>query len=201
MQQLQLPKNATHLLNPIFFFFFTGGATRHDDANGCIIPVGILIMNNTLNILYTLVLSLWTGGISIFTFLITPVIFKSFERDMAGKIVDALFPGYFLYVLALSVLALIILVAGKHNITASWFKLSLALIIIAVIMNAYVAFKLHPDMKQVKQENRSFEGLSPDSPLRKKFGKLHAVSATLNLLILADGVTLLIISSRLRGQL
>jgi hypothetical protein len=33
------------------------------------------------------------------------------------------------------------------------------------------------------------------SDLRKKFGKLHTLIATLNLLILADGVTLLILSS------
>ena len=39
-------------------------------------------MNNTLNGLYNLLLSLWIGGISIFTFLIAPVIFKSFDRDM-----------------------------------------------------------------------------------------------------------------------
>ena len=61
-----------------------------------------------------------TGGISIFTFLITPVIFKSFARDMAGKIIGTLFPGYFLIVLALSVLALILLPAGKHIIALSY---------------------------------------------------------------------------------
>jgi hypothetical protein len=155
-------------------------------------------MNNTLNVLYNLVLSLWIGGISIFTFLMTPVIFRAFDRDMAGKIVGKLFPGYFLFLLILSFLALILLLAGRHVIASSGFKVSLALIVIALIMNVYVAFKLHPEMKQIKEEIHSFESLSPDSPLRKRFGKLHAVSAVLNLLLLADGVTLLIMNSLIK---
>lgn len=153
-----------------------------------------------MNVLYNLVLSLWIGGISIFTFLVTPVIFKSFERDMAGKIVGRLFPGYFFFILALSILALILLLAGRHVIAASGFKLSLALIVTALIINLFVTFKLHPDIKKIKQEIHSFEVLSPDSPIRKRFSKLHAFSATLNLLLLADGVTLLIINSMIKKQ-
>jgi hypothetical protein len=117
---------------------------------------------------------------------------------MAGKIVGILFPGYFLVLLGLAVIALIIILAGRHVIASSGFELSLALLVIALIINVFVAFKLHPDIKLVKQEIHSFESLSPDSQLRKRFGKLHAVSATMNLLLLADGVTLLIINSLIK---
>ena len=58
---------------------------------------------------YTLILALWVGGISIFTFIVTPEIFRSFSRDEAGKIVGKLFPDYFLFTLALSVLVLLVL--------------------------------------------------------------------------------------------
>jgi len=44
---------------------------------------------------YNLVLALWVGGISIFTFIVTPAIFRSYGRDQAGEIVGKLFPGYF----------------------------------------------------------------------------------------------------------
>ena len=50
-------------------------------------------MHKLFFILYDLVLALWTGGIFLFTFIITPVIFKSYGRDMAGEIVGKLFPG------------------------------------------------------------------------------------------------------------
>ena len=155
-------------------------------------------MNNTLNVLYNIVLSLWIGGISVFTFLITPVIFRVFDRDMAGKIVGKLFPGYFLYLLILAFLALVLILAGRHVIASSAFTLSLAFIVIALIINVFVAFKLHPDIKQIKQEIHSFESLAPDAPLRKRFGTLHAVSAALNVLLLADGVTLLIMNSLIK---
>ncbi len=148
-------------------------------------------MSALWNFCYNLVLSLWVGGISIFTFLITPAIFRSFERDEAGKIVGTLFTGYFTYNLVLSVSALILLMIIRSFLTGSGFKLSLILVICAIIINLFVTFKLHPDIRKVKQEIHTFEGPAGDSPLRKKFGKLHALSASLNLLLLADGITLL----------
>ena len=157
-------------------------------------------MNNIWNFCYNLVLSLWVGGISVFTFIITPAIFRSFERDMAGKIVGKIFPGYFMYNLALSVLSLVLLATVRPLPAKSGFKLSLILIACAVIINLFVMFKLHPEIIRVKQEVNSFEVQADDSPVRKKFRTLHAVSASLNLLLLADGVTLLFISSVLKKQ-
>ena len=48
-----------------------------------------------LSALYRLALSLWVGGIALFTFVVTPVIFRTQGRDAAGKIVGAIFPVYF----------------------------------------------------------------------------------------------------------
>lgn len=151
-------------------------------------------MSTIWSFCYNLILSLWVGGITIFTFLLTPAIFRSFERDMAGKIVGTLFTNFFTYNLVLSVVALILLVILRSSLTGFGFKLSLILVICAIMINLFVAFKLHPDIRKVKQEIHTFEEPAGDSPLRKKFGKLHAVSASLNLLLLADGITLLFLS-------
>lgn len=155
---------------------------------------------NIWNFCYNVTLSLWVGGISIFTFIITPAIFRSFDRDMAGTIVGKLFPGYFMYSLALSVLALGLLAAIRPMLSKWGFKWSLILAACAVMINLYVAFKLHPDVIRVKQEIHSFEGQADDAQARKEFRKLHAISASLNLLLLADGITLLFISSVLKKQ-
>ncbi len=157
-------------------------------------------MNNIWNFCYYLALSLWVGGISIFTFIITPVIFRSFERDMAGKIVGKLFNGYFMYNLALSVLSLVLIMTVRSLLAKTGFKMSLVLIACAVIINLFIIFKLHPEIIRVKQEVHSFEVEADDSPARKEFRKLHAVSASLNLLLLADGIALLFISSVLKKQ-
>ena len=42
---------------------------------------------------------------SIFTFLVAPVIFKSYGKDMASDIVGHIFPRYFLYDLILAAVA------------------------------------------------------------------------------------------------
>ncbi len=157
-------------------------------------------MNNIGHIFYNVVISLWVGGISIFTFIITPVIFRSFERDMAGKIVGKIFPGYFTYNIVLSILVLIFLLAIGPLFSKFSFKLSLVLVVSAVIINLFIAFKLHPEIKKVKQEIHSFQAPSEESSLRKTFGKLHGASASLNLLLLANGITLLILSSMIKKQ-
>jgi hypothetical protein len=129
----------------------------------------------------------------LFTFIITPAIFKSFTRDMAGEIVGKLFPGYFTFTLVIAVLSGILLLVSLPGGEKGGVKISLLLIVIAVAISASVNFKLHPEMRKVKQEIASFETTSSEDPLRKKFRRLHAVSAVLNLSLLADGVALLAI--------
>ena len=148
--------------------------------------------------LYDLVLALWVGGIAFFTFIITPLIFKSFGRDSAGEIVGKLFPGYFLYNLALSAVTLVLffLVAGGQ--TGPAYSVSLFLVTTALLINAYILFTLYPEVRRVKEEVASFEKDAADSPGRRKFSRLHAVSAVLNLVLLAEGIALLVIGPGLR---
>jgi len=152
-------------------------------------------MKSSLELLYTLILSLWIGGMAIFTFVVTPAIFKSYSRDMAGEIVGKLFPGYFTYTLALSGLALLVFFLLNADKSARAFQWSLALLTAALLANAYVSFKLHPDAVRIKQQVSSFDRSAPDSPARKEFRRLHAISAVVNLFVLADGTALLALSS------
>jgi len=154
-------------------------------------------MKSILTHLYALVLSLWIGGIFLFTFVVTPVIFRSYGKDMAGDIVGRLFPSYFLFSVVVSVLSLILFLVSFQNRAVPGHTLSLFLLTAAVVISLYVSVRLHPEIKKVKQEIASFETVSPEDPLRKKFRSLHAQSAILNILILADGVALLVIRFRL----
>lgn len=155
-------------------------------------------MKNAWFSLYTMLLALWVGGMAIFTFVTTPAIFKSYGRDMAGDIVGKLFPGYFLYLLILSALTLVIFffVAGNRSAPAA--RLSLVLLAAAIVINGYVYFKVHPDAVSIKHRISSFERESKDTPARKAFSRLHAVSAVLNLLVLVDGIVLIIAAPGLR---
>lgn len=154
-------------------------------------------MRSHLSLFYTLILALWTGGMAIFTFVTTPAIFRSYSRDTAGEIVGRLFPGYFTYTLVLSALALIVFFLLKADQTGRAFHWSLTLLVLALLANAYVSFKLHPDAVRIKQQVASFEREAADSPARKEFRRLHGISAILNLAVLADGIALLVLSRHL----
>jgi uncharacterized membrane protein len=154
-------------------------------------------MRAIINDFYTLLLSLWIGGIFLFTFVVTPVIFRSYGRDMAGEIVGKLFPSYFLFSFVVSALSLVFFLVSFQNRAIPGRNLSLFLLTAAVVLSLYVSVRLHPEIKRVKQEIASFEATSPEDPLRKKFRSLHAQSAILNILMLADGVALLVINCRL----
>ncbi len=144
--------------------------------------------------LYNIMLALWVGGIFIYTFLVTPIIFNSFGRDTASAIVDRLFPFYFPYILVVAILALIFFfVSGPWKDARR--RLTLALLIIAVLAGLSVTFGIYPEMKKAKQDVTSFEKAPADSPARKRFSALHGVSMALNLLLLADGVALIVTGS------
>jgi hypothetical protein len=150
--------------------------------------------------LYMLTVSLWIGGVALFTFVITPLIFRGFSRDTAAAIVDKFFNAYFLYNFALSIFAMLLYLVSRQVWSGSGFKASIILLIFAVLINSYVAFKLHPDILVIKRQVKSFESAPKDDPLRRKFGRLHAVSAVLNLMVFADGVALLVIENYFRGR-
>lgn len=157
-------------------------------------------MRSFVPFLYQLALSLWVGGMVLFTFIVTPAVFRSFGRDDAGRIVGALFEGYFVYLLALSGAALALFFLLRPDHAAAKTRLCLALLTAALLVNTYVTFKLHPEVVAVKQQVSSFEQEPPGSPARKTFARLHALSAALNLAVLLDGAVLLYLSRYLAGR-
>ncbi len=144
-------------------------------------------MNGALAVIYQFVLALWVGGMAIFTFLVTPAIFRSYGRDRAGEIVGKLFPGYFGYKLGVSILALLLFsLMGRPGGAAP-----LSFLILALLLNLSHRFLLYPEIQKVKKGVASFEA-DPDSPLRKRFRKLHAVSMALNLAVLVIGIVVMV---------
>ncbi len=154
-------------------------------------------MRPYLSFFYLLTLALWVGGMAIFTFIVTPAVFRSYSRDIAGEIVGRLFPGYFTYLLVLSGMALVLFLFQRSAAPAMLSRTCLALLLLAVVVNAYVSFRLHPEAVRIKQQISSFDREAADTPARKAFRKLHAVSAVLNLIVLLDGAALLALSRQL----
>ena len=143
----------------------------------------------TLTIIYRLAVAFWCGGVAIFTFIVTPIIFRSFGRDMAGRIVGEVFPAYFRWGLACGLVALVALLAvrGKSFVPA------LAIIVVMLFLTSLDAFYLEPRLAQLKKEIPSFETTPKDDPRRKEFSRLHGISAVCNLSVFGGGVALIVL--------
>lgn len=151
--------------------------------------------NKPITFLYTLTLALWVGGMTIFTFVVTPAIFRTYDRDTAGRIVGSLFDGYFYYNLSVMAAAIVLVVLAARLAGRPASRLPVILIAAAILMNCAVTFKVYPEIRAVKARVGSFVTTPKGSDIRKEFSKLHAISAVLNLLMLADGAALLYINT------
>jgi len=143
----------------------------------------------TVTIIYRLAVSLWLGGAALFTFVLTPMLFRSESRDTAARIVGLFFPGYFRWGVACGVVALVCRIILSAKV------LEPSVIILAVILAlcSFQAFYVEPHAAELKRQIVSFETTPKDHPLRREFGKLHGISAVCNLSVIAGGVALVVL--------
>jgi hypothetical protein len=141
-------------------------------------------------ICYHLAVACWLGGAALFTFQLTPVLFSSFSRDVAGGIVAVLFPGYFRWGLICGVVALVCRFLFRTR-----FALASSLIILVMLgLTATQAFILEPRAVEVKKTIPSFETTAADDPQRLQFKKLHGISMAANMTVIAGGVVLVVLA-------
>ncbi len=139
--------------------------------------------------LYRLALAFWVGGVALFTFVLTPILFKTQPRDLAGRIVGVLFPGYFRWGLTCGLVALVCLLLqrGRHFFPA------LALLVLMLTATAFQALVIEPRAAALKERIGSFETTPKEDPLRQEFSRLHAVSAACNLAVFVGGVAVIVL--------
>lgn len=141
------------------------------------------------SVLCRLAVALWVGGAALFTFVLTPTIFHVETRDVAGRIVGYLFPGYFRWGLACGAVALaaLLIVRGKNWLPAT------VLLAVMLAVTAFQAFHVEPKAALIKQQIPSFETTPKDHPMRREFSRLHGISAVCNLSVIAGGVVLVVL--------
>jgi uncharacterized membrane protein len=140
-------------------------------------------------VIYHLAVSLWVGGAALFTFILTPAIFRGYSRDEAGRIVGVLFPGYFRWGLVCGGVALL-----SHFASAGSSTLTPPVLISAMLLLTTVqAFVIEPKAAELKKSIPSFEHTPSDNPYRAAFRKLHGISAAANLAVIAGGIALVIL--------
>ncbi|RNC67448.1 MAG: DUF4149 domain-containing protein [Desulfuromonadales bacterium] len=142
-----------------------------------------------LAVLCRLAVALWVGGAALFTFVLTPIIFRVEDRDAAGRIVGYLFPGYFRWGLVCGAVALVCLLVTRGR---QWVPAT-ALLAAMVAFTAFQAFYIEPRAAEIKRQIPSFVTTPKDHPMRREFSKLHGVSAVCNLAVIAGGVIVVVL--------
>jgi hypothetical protein len=113
-------------------------------------------------------------------------------RVAAGKIVGAIFPLYFRYVLVLTAVTLLARVIAGEAFQGARQWVGTILVLTAFLLTGYQAYGLAPKLDRVKQSVASFETAPADSPARKEFSRLHGISMVVNLVILLEGAALIV---------
>lgn len=139
--------------------------------------------------LFRLAMSFWIGGAALFTFVLTPILFRTQPRDLAAKIVGVLFPGYFWWGLGTGLTALGCLLVFRGR----YFLPTLLLLGVMVGLTFFQTVYVEPRASVLKQEIVSFETTSRENPLRREFARLHGISMACNLAVLAGGIGIIIL--------
>lgn len=148
-------------------------------------------MSQIAPVVYRLTLSLWFGGMAVFSLVMTPVIFRTQPRETAARVVGAMMPVYFRYALVAVAAALAARFAAGWGFSGLQPSLGTVILAVALAANLWQAFVLVPRMERIKSRIPSFEAHDAHHPARREFGRLHAFSMTLNFLLMAAAALLI----------
>lgn len=133
---------------------------------------------------HLLTLCVWVGGIVFFSFIGAPAIFKNLPREMAGAVVGAIFPKYWImgYVCSLTLLATLIYIV-KGNFDA--FKVQIGILAVAVALAFVSGMVIGAKARDIKAQMNAEQNTEKREALHKDFGKMHGISALVNVAVLA----------------
>lgn len=149
-------------------------------------------MQSIASAVYRLALALWVGGMSVFSFVVTPVIFRTQTRESAGRIVGAIFPVYFRFCLGAAVVALAARAIAGEAFAGARQLAGTAIIVFSLAILSYHTYGLAPRMAEVRERIVLRETVPEEDPARREFSRLHGVSMALNLAVIIAGAVLIL---------
>ncbi|MDL5051081.1 DUF4149 domain-containing protein [Oscillatoria amoena NRMC-F 0135] len=136
--------------------------------------------------IFHLMAALAAGGSIFMSFIVAPVAFSRFPKELAGDITGSLFPAYFTMQIVCGVILLLILCAGRIP-SNQWKKFALVLALTLVLCAGINLGVVTPQAREYrKDENR-----------REEFRAAHRTSMILNLVAVLTAVGTVIVSPKL----
>ncbi len=139
------------------------------------------------NFIYILSLVIWIGSIVFFSFFTAPVVFKTLDREQAGKMVGVIFPRYYRIGYVCSLLALISLAMNLSVFT----DIRLILLTVMALCTFFAGMIVGPKAGRLKKQMKSQGGADKAPDLETQFDKLHSISVRLNGTVLILGLGIL----------
>jgi small-conductance mechanosensitive channel len=141
------------------------------------------------------VLTLWVGGLWMAGLVVAPVLFRSYERMVAGEIAGRLFAAVSFLGMVCAVLLLAFVVArARQRVWRDWRAGVLVVMLTATVIGE---FGLAVRMRELKE----LMILPPVAPaVLSEFGRLHGIASLLFLANSALGLALVIFGIRPRVQ-
>jgi len=149
---------------------------------------------NIARFLHLFSLVVWQGSIIFFSFFAAPAIFKSLPKEEAGDVVGRIFPRYWAMGYICSVISLVSLIYLCY-LADIFLKKRLTLLVIMTIITFYSGLYIGKKARVLKAEMRVAGPGGAKDALRKRFKKIHAISASLNMLVFVLGVFLIYFTS------
>lgn len=132
------------------------------------------------DVVVTLALGAWLGGLAFFTFGLVPIIFKALDRENSRRFVRAIFPIYYNWGVGCTTIALPALVGRALSFPefrGVWLGIQAALLLGCLLAQLYCGQALTPAI------NAATEG-------EPRWKKLHARSVVINLAMLLIALAL-----------
>ncbi len=149
---------------------------------------------NIARFLHLFSLVVWQGSLIFFTFFAAPSIFKALSRENAGLVVGRIFPRYWAMGYLTSAVSLISLLYISYKVD-SFPKERIILLVVMTIISFYSGLSVGKKARAIKAGMRSAEPGEGKKALEKRFKKIHALSAMLNIAVFVIGVFLIYYTS------
>lgn len=150
-----------------------------------------MTLSAVLQALERLLLTLWVGGLWVTGFVLAPVLFRGFDRMLAGEIAGRMFSAISLLGIACAVVLLgLALWRERAGVWRDWRAgVLLAMLVITLIGEFGLAARMR-ELKEVAQSQ------TPGAAVWAEFGRLHGMASALFLINSVLGLWLVLRGTR-----
>ncbi len=147
-----------------------------------------------IRFIHLLSLVVWVGGMTFFSFIAAPAIFKVLPRETAGDVVGEIFPKYWMmgYICGISALATIILLSIMER-SYPWIRIGLLALMCGLAF--YSGIAVGGKAVEVKAEIRKTDDPQKKEMLRAEFRAIHKKSTIINAVILLLGLIVIYLTA------